>query len=444
MGWLRELFHAGVLIAAGAGVALASPSAPAGTIPPWVEASPEPDPLVWTTLFTWYTEESFRCAAVQPLGGPFRSDDEAYYREYFGLLRAHGVDVVAGVVTGFATEDLPGSWAARNLLRAIPLMKDAGLRHVPYYDLAIRSYWRSGVTVKEMNLDRHPLLARQLVSDFAAIADHFIFPVDGVHHGSERIVAPWEADIYRSTQLYLEDRDGRLILDEVNGRPRPVIGLYLSRVLLDDSDFATLRRVFDHDIPQVFHQRGLGRPALVLDELWWGTLFNERRVAAFGSTAVALTAFGPVSSGLGPTTIGEWAEAFADLYALSLEKLQRLAAQGGHLAGLSIWPGVLHNFDKRAYGNCDGRRHHAYPALAPDQWETMLRNGLDAVVAVTAVGSAGSRPARGALVWYTDEYFEGLATCAAPNEYGTFSYPNHHGCDPLEALVRIRSELRSR
>jgi len=151
-----------------------------------------------------------------------------------------------------------------------------------------------------------------------------------------------------------------------------------------------------------------------------------------------------VSYGLGPATIGEWAEAFGKLFEDCSQRLLE-SVEGGRLhPGLAVWPGVLHNFDKTGYRNCDGRPHHAYPAQGPDHWELMLRSGLANAAALVAPNGEPEATSRASVVWYTDEYYEGLAVCAAPDRYGVFSYPNHHGCDPLETLLRVRTELRSR
>ena len=136
------------------------------------------NPLVVHTLYTWYDEASFKKAAVQPLE-QFSSDDPDYYRRYFSRLRADGVDVIAGVLTGLPGErakdgkPLPTVYQADNLVRILPAIGAAGMKTFIYYDTAIRSYWKNGLATTQLDMT-NPALRRQILDDFAWIADEVV------------------------------------------------------------------------------------------------------------------------------------------------------------------------------------------------------------------------------------------------------------------------------
>lgn len=138
VGWFAPLL---VLVLASLQVPLVAAEPPATTTPAKAPRRLGPiaaeDPLIVHTLYTWYTRDSFGRAAVQPLE-PFSSDDTEHYRTYFPYLRANGVDVIAGVLTGLPGErradgsPLPTSFQAENLLKIVPLVGSAGMKFFIY------------------------------------------------------------------------------------------------------------------------------------------------------------------------------------------------------------------------------------------------------------------------------------------------------------------------
>ncbi len=356
---------------------------------------PVENPLVAHTLYTWYTERSFDKATVQPIER-FRSDDPDHYRRYFPLLRANGVDVIAGVLTGLPRERgrdgrlLPTSYQAENLVRILPLVGSAGMKFFIYYDLAIRSYWKSGLSRGALDL-RNPDLRRQILGDFEWIA--------------EAIVKQHE-DGY----LFLETSSGRHVLDE-RGLRRPVVAIYLVRSLRDEQGFPTVAQVLDRELTEVFRRHGLGRPALVLDTVFWGeATFHPQLVRAFGASAAALTSFCPVTERRDVRSLGDWVPLFADLYAAAGREMARQAAAGTVPATLQFWPGVMANFEKE--GNRSGK------ARSVGDWEAMLRMGVLATQRLQGVG--GDAPIRGMVIVYTDEFYEGTPLLA---DNGLFTLP---------------------
>lgn len=373
--WCMSVVGVAALAAIGSA---AEPPAGVSDLAPVIAA----DPLVVHTLYTWYTEQSFAKASVQPLE-VFRSDDPDYYRRYFSQLRANGVDVIAGVLTGLPDEPgrdgkpLPTSYQARNFQRIVPIIGSAGMKFFVYYDLGIRSFWKCGLDRGELDL-RKPELRRQLLGDFEWIAD--------------RMVKEHE-DGY----LFLQTASGEPVLDE-DGLKRPVIAIYIARALKDDPGFPNVRQVLDRELAGMFHRKGLGRPALVLDVIFWGErAFDPGLVAAFGKNAAALTAFCPVTKRDDVHRLADWVPLFERLYARAASQLAA-SARGRELREtLQIWPGVMPNFETRT--DTSGK------ASGLHDWEAMLRMGLQATKRLTPVGE--DDPVRAMIVVYADEYYEG-------------------------------------
>jgi len=353
------------------------------------------DPLVVHTLYTWYTERSFDRATVPPLQR-FRSDDPDHYRRSFPLLRANGVDVVAGVLTGLPGErgrdgkPLPTAYQAENLQRIVPLVGAAGMKFFVYYDLAIRSWWKSGLSRGQLDL-RDEALRRQILGDFEWIA--------------EALVKRHEDDY-----LFLQTASGRFVLDE-DGLKRPVVAVYLVRSLRDDVGFPAVARLFDRELAGLFHRKGLGRPALVLDVVFWGArTFDTGLVRAFGANAVALTSFCPVTPRPDVRSLGDWVPLFGCLYARAAAEMAQQAASGGLPRTVQFWPGIVPNFEKG--DDRSGRAAHV------GEWEAMLRMGLEATRRLAGVGE--DDPIRGMTIIYTDEYYEGTSLLA---DNGLYTLP---------------------
>ncbi len=377
------------LVAATVVAALPAPAAAgppsgdtAGTAP---EATTASDPLIAHTLYTWYRRSSFDKATVQPLER-FSSDDMDHYRRYFSRLRANGVDVIAGVMTGrpgerdTAGKPLHTNWESENLLRVIPLVGASGMKFMVYYDTGIRSWWKNRIERGDIRItDRR--FRRQVLDDFAWIADE--------------IVKRHQDDV-----LFLQTTAGHQVLDEA-GLPRPVIAIYIARSIRDDAGYATLAKVMDRDLAKVFHDRGLGRPALVLDMVWWGAqAFDPGQAAAYGDNLAALTAFCPVTSAeKGISSLGDWVPRFADLYGRAAREAAALVDRHVLPAGVQIWPGIMPNFQKGS--NTRSR------ARDLSEWEAMLRMGL---TATRRTGPADDpEPIRSMLIVYSDEFFEGTS-----------------------------------
>ncbi len=340
------------------------------------------DPLIAHTLYTWYTRDSFKNAAVQPLE-PFSSDDTEYYRAYFSRLRPNGVDVIAGVLTGLPGErrpdgrPLPTAYQAENLLKVLPLVGGNGMKFFIYYDTAIRSYWKSGLSTGELDI-RQPKLRRQIVDDFAWIADEVVKK-------------------HQDDYLFLQTQDGRFVVDDTGGL-RPVIGIYLARAFRDASGYAALKRVLNDELAGLFHRRGLGRPALVLDAVFWGgTTFDADMVSAFGENAVALTSFCPVYPRDDVHRLGDWVPLFKGLYEQAGKEMAALARWGVLSPSLQLWPGIMPNFETK--GDRSAR------AVDLRDWEAMLRMGLRTTVRLQA--APVDNPLRAMTIIYTDEYYEG-------------------------------------
>jgi hypothetical protein len=394
-GWGRMHRNA-VLLAAFALVAGAegakAAGIPAAIGPRVVTAS---DPLVAHTLYTWYTKASFANVPEPPIR-PFSSDDPEHYRRLFSLLRANGVDVIAGVLTGLPGERdaegrrLPTDYQAENLVRVVPLVGAAGMKLMVYYDIAIRSWWKNHLSRAQLDL-RNPALRRQLVGDFAWIADNLVAQ---------------NQDGY----LFLQRADGNLVLDE-QGLPRPVIAVYLVRALKDAPGDPNVAAVFARDIPAVFHARGLGRPALVLDVAFWGAHpFDASLVAAFGPTAAALTSFCPVTKRGDVHDLGDWVPLFASLYKAAAAEIAGQAKAGALSADLQFWPGVMPNFETTT--------DHSSQATDLTQWEAMLRMGLRTTARLET--TPDDNPIRSMLLVYTDEYYEGTSLLT---DTGLFTLP---------------------
>ena len=357
----------------------------AADVPPAPAAITASDPLIAHTLYTWYRPSSFDKAPVQPLER-FSSDDVDHYRRYFSRLRANGVDVIAGVMTGrpgekdAAGKPLHTNWESENLLRVIPVVGASGMKFMIYYDTGIRSWWKNRIERGDIRIT-DPRFRRQVLSDFAWIADEVI-------------------NRHPDDVLFLQTTAGRRVLDE-KGLPRPVIAIYIARSIRDEPGYAALAKVMDGELARIFHDRGLGRPALVLDMVWWGAqAFDPAQAAAYGDNLAALTAFCPVTSAEKDiTSLGDWVPRFADLYSRAANEAADLVGRGELPAGVQVWPGIMPNFEKGS--NTRSR------ARDLSDWEAMLRMGVTSTRRVGSTDDAD--PVRSMLIVYSDEFFEGTS-----------------------------------
>ena len=385
--------NAGVVMVCVLGLAVAAAAQTSPTPPPRKLAPvTATDPLIAHTIYTWYTRDSFGRADVQPLE-VFSSDDTEHYRAMFSRLRADGVDVIAGVLTGLPGErradgsPLPTAYQAENLLRVIPLAGAAGMKFFIYYDTAIRSYWKTGLRTGELDV-ANPRLRRQLVDDFEWIADEVVKK-------------------HQDDYLFLQTQDGTPVLDEA-GLPRPVIAVYVARALRDAPGLAALKRVMNDELAGMYHRKGLGRPALVLDVVFWGgTSFDSDLVAAFGANAVALTSFCPVYPRDDVHRLRDWVPLFDKLYEQAGKEMAALARWGVLDPAMELWPGVMPNFQTRS--DRSGR------ATDVGDWEAMLRMGLRRTVRLEAAPQ--ENPVRAMTIVYTDEFYEGTPLLTAGGLY---------------------------
>lgn len=379
--WLSAAIAAALAALAGS-PAPAAPSAPKADAPLSVVTAQ--NPLVTHTLYTWYTKASLAHASVSPLE-TFSSDDPEHYRRLFSLLRANGVDVLAGVLTGLPGEKdargraLPTSYQAENYQRVVPLIGSAGMKTMVYYDLAIRSWWKNHLSRAQLDM-RNPALRQQILADLGWVADNLVLP---------------NQDGY----LFLQHVDGTPVLDE-QGLPRPVIALYLVRALHDDAGFPNVRATFDRELAAAFHARGLGRPALILDVVFWGgRTFDAGLVSAFGPSAAALTSFCPVTKRPDVHNLGDWVPLFRSLYQRAAQEMAHAASQGTLSPSLQFWPGIMPGFETAT--------DHSGRATDLSQWEAMIRMGLAATTRLEA--RPDPNPVRSMLLVYTDEYYEGTS-----------------------------------
>jgi hypothetical protein len=398
-----------------------------------------PNPLIATTMFAWYRPSDFEGLLTQPFDNPFDSGKDPHYDAYLPALRKHGVDAIAQVVTGFWDEGLGTDWQADNDQRLIRQYLGHGLQWFVYFDSQIRTDWKlakynNQPTSFRFNMDACPDFKKMVLDDFVRFAEEFVKPNMGGY-------------------LFLQDDNGQLILDEKNGQPRPLIAIFGSHTWHDDGDYGTLQEVCDKEFAAIFRDRGLGQPALLLDDLMYSDVINDpRRVAAFGKNAVAITTLMPVDPQVAKLNnvqwFGDWAPLLANLFGSGAERLRSLIADGKVHPDLQLWPGVSLNRDsRRVEGYAQNPGAFGWPALGPEDGEKVFRAALEANVRIVpGYGLGGRRVPRGVVPIYAEEFAESTGLWVSLEENGRKTYPYHYGDDPLESIAKVlaeRSNLRT-
>lgn len=421
----------------------------------------DPRPKLFVTDFSWYYPNwrpngrvepaSLACARAQPRRafGEITATDylssDGYYGEKYKRFRNFGIDGIAFLVT----DRIPDSFAGENVVQLAQLATAAGLDFFAYYDLFVNTAKTSRLylclpggrcrppagreRVPSYNMAARPRLYDQLREDFESIARHLVVPhMDGEGAG----------------YLMLEDTTGARVLDE-EGLPRPVIAVTIAREFSDGS--GNLRRIGElmDELTEVYRGLGLGKPALVLDVIFWVTPrapvfehpYDPEILEAFGDHAVAITWYGffdPFRGGLKSITndgprppIAVWGKYLNQHYRKTREALQ---ADG---FPLMIWPGGQTQIDTRP-PDVEGCRERdldvVFHLRGAGDWRTMLRRVL----------ANGWRPPRAdgpplqtvALVTNAGEWYEaGAVDLTPPDRFGQCSFP-YNWCDALLQVIR--------
>ena len=225
--------------------------------------------------------------------------------------------------------------------------------------------------------------------------------------------------------------------------PRPEIYIYITRVWVDDSNFATISRTLD-EVTAAYRQRGLGMPAYTLDVMMHlRKPFDPDRVAAFGESAVRLTPFFAATDKA--TNLGELAKEHRKMYRRAQRQLASAINRGRIHPRLQIAGGTVVNFDKRGWSACqEGFNSVAWPALEPAHWIQALDTLVEHTTEPTCAEGEGSpgdqRPFRNSRFIYADEGFEATWLCAELGPEGQ-RYPNRYGCEPLEGFAELMTLL---
>jgi hypothetical protein len=421
----------------------------------------DPRPKLFVTDFAWYRPNqrpdggveaaSLACARAQPrraFGDVTATDylsSDGYYGEKYKRFKSHGIDGIAFLVT----DRIPDSFDGGNVVQLAQLAAAADLDFFAYYDLFVNTAKTSGLylclggggcrvpprgeRVPFYNLASRPRLYDQLREDFESIARHLVVP---------------HMDAEGAGYLMLEDVDGARVLDEA-GLPRPVIAITIAREFSDKK--ASLRRLGElmDELTEVYRGLGLGKPALVLDVIFWVTPraqafehpYDADLLEAFGDHAVAVTWYGfidPFRGDLrGITNDGPrppmavWARHLNQHYRLTRDAL---AADG---FPLMIWPGGQTQIDTRV-ADVEGCRDRGlgifYHLRSAEDWRTML----------TRVLANAWRPPRAdgpplqtvALVTNAGEWYEiGAIDFTGPDRDGQCSFP-YNWCEALLRVIR--------
>lgn len=420
----------------------------------------DPRPKLFVTDFTWYypnrqddgavDARSLACTPTVPrlAFGEITATDylssDGYYGGKYRRFKDYGVDGIAFVVT----DRIPDSIEGANLVQAADLAAAAGLEFFAYYDIFSTAVKESAMVlclrggkcalrpgderVPAYNLAARPRLYEQLRDDFEAIARHLVQPHMSAGGGG---------------YLMLEDASGERVLDE-EGLPRPVITLYIARTLSDNR--GNLRRIDElmDEVTDVFRSYGIGRPAMVLDVIFWVTPSEEDLespydpaiVDAFGDSAVAVTWYGFFDvfrgnrkhiSNDGPRPPMEvWAKYLNQQYVRTRDAL----ADNGQ--PLMLWPAGQTQIDTRdvAVEGCRRRNLNVvYHLRSADDWRAMLSR----VVNNAWRPRGDERPLQTvALVTNAGEWFEmGAIDVTRPDRFGECSFP-FHWCESLLEVVR--------
>ncbi len=421
----------------------------------------DPRPKLFVTDFTWYQPNerrngkahpsSLACSRAQPRRafGEITATDylssDGYYAEKYRRFKSHGIDGIAFLMT----DRVPDSFDGANLIQQADLAVTAGLDFFVYYDLFVNTAKTSNLLlclpaapcpvpagkkrVPEYNINTRPQLYAQLREDFESIAQHLVLPhMDAAGPGYQM----------------LEDATGERVLDEF-GLPRPVIAITIAREFSDRP--ANLRRIGElmEETTEVFRTLGLGRPALVLDVIFWVTPraevfespYDLDLLEAFADYAVAISLYGffdPFRGGLKNITndgrrppLEVWAKYLHQHYAKTRDML---ADDGQELA---IWPAGQTQFDLRPVeveGCLDQGIDFFYHLRSKEDWRAML----------TRVLKNGWRPSSAdgpalqtlALITNAGEWFEtGGIDLTHRDRYGECSYP-YNWCGELLQVIR--------
>ncbi len=428
----------------------------------------DPRPEIYLTDFTWYhpnlradgrlDPRGLACTQAQPRRafGEITATDylssSGYYGEKYERFKRHGIDGIAYLVT----HRIPDSFDGGNLVQVAPLAVAAGLDFFAYYDLFVTSVRESGLRlcfpgspcplapgvrrVPTYNINARPVLYEQLRDDFTRIAEHLILPhMNGA-----------DAPGYRM----LKDAEGRLVLDE-EGLPRPVIALFIAREM---SDVAGNRRRIGElmeELTQIYRGLGIGKPALVLDVIFWATPdsdsetdpYDPEIVEAFGDAAVAVTWYGffdnyramaqfRISNDGERPPMEVWAKALHQRYFETREFLAE------HQHPLMLWPGIQTQIDNRRRPGCavPNAGEVVFHLRHLDEWRFMLdrarRNtfrprlgGETPLQTVAIVANAGE--------WYETG---GLDYTHLDPRTGECSLPYHWCTGLLDAVTEAFSE----
>jgi len=424
-----------------------------------VELGIDPHPKLFVTDFTWYYPNQREDGSVHPQSlactraAPRRAFGEitatdylssaGYYGEKYRRFKSRGVDGIAFMMTG----RIPDSFEGSNLVQATYLAKEAGLQFFAYYDLFVRTARESGLVlclpgsqcqtpagterVPSYHLAAYPRLYDQLRDDFVSLAEHVILP---------------HMDEAGGGYLMLEDADGRRVLDE-QGLPRPVLAIYIARELAVGP--ASLRRLGElmEEVTGVYRGLGLGRPAMVLDVLFWATrsadtielTYDPRIVEAFGESVVAITwysffdtyrgALNHVTNDGKRPPVEVWGKMLHQRYFEAREEM----VTNGH--ELMLWPGVQTQIDTRAPTKKGCRQRSVevvYHLRDREDWRAMLERGYrNAARPVTS----GTPLQTVVVVANAGEWFEiGALDYTHMDRSGKCSFP-YHWCTALLDVI---------
>jgi len=378
--------------------------------------------------------------------GFFHSRNRRRIRQHLTRLQTHGFHAIAAVVYADPAGEGKAAQEMRWMLKAAREARRLGFQFIPLYDFSIASHLsanlcnvfagrctRNDVRVKEYNFDRYPVLQQTVVSNLVMIADRFILPFADL------------ADPASSTARFLHDAEGNVVRDEF-GLPRPEVYIYIPRVWLDDSDFATVTRVLG-EVTTAYRERGLGMPAYTLDVLMpLRKPFNPARIAAFGETAVRITPFFAATDKA--SDLGELTRQHRKMYRRTQRQLTRAIEKGQLHARLQIAAGTVVNFDKRGWSACqDGFNAVAWPALEPRHWidalESLVEYTSEPVCSESGEPAGAETPFRNSRYVYADEGFEATWLCAELGPEGE-RYPNRYGCEPLEGFGQLMDLIGER
>jgi len=418
----------------------------------------DPRPKTFVTDFTWYQPNeqpdgsahphSLACTRTQPRRafGEITSTDYlssgGYYAEKYQRFRRRGVDGIAFLVT----DRIPDSFAGANFVQVAGFVADAGMEFFAYYDLFVTTAKLSDLVlclpggrcnlaggkkrIPFYNINTRPEIYAQLLEGFQQIGEYLILPY------------------LDSGYSFLEDASGRRVPDET-GLPRPIIAIYIARTFSDKP--ANLRKIAElmDEVTESYRNLGIGKPAIVLDVVFWATpsaddidsTFDPEIVEAFGDHAVAITWYGFFDAYRGALAnifndgrrppISVWAKKLNQRYRKARDELQ---AQG---LPLMIWPGVQTQIDTRVpdVEGCVQRDVEiVYHLRDAEDWRTMFRRGV--LNAWRPAVESGEPLQTMVLVNNAGEWFEiGAIDYTHRDRFGQCSFP-YHWCTALLEVIQ--------